>query len=281
MRRPGLRATVVVGYHARMASLMTYPRSPVLGIVLVCALAACFPVIGAAAEHGDEHGSAPAVGTHAEPDHGDHAVQGSDHAMAAGGDHAAALTGRQALDALLAGNRRFVADVVSFAHRGAGRRSEVATGQHPIAAVVCCSDSRVPPEQVFDQGVGDIFVVRTAGNVVDAVALGSIEYACEHLHTSLVLVLGHERCGAVTAAVGEGTPVGQVRAVVDQIRRHLGERNRAPADAVEQAVQLNARGVAQDIAACGPIISGLVRSEDVVVVAARYDLDTGDVTVLP
>jgi carbonic anhydrase len=185
------------------------------------------------------------------------------------------------LDRLLAGNKRFVADQMTLAHKGSARRSEVAKGQHPIAIVVSCSDSRVPVEQVFDQGNGDLFVVRTAGNVVDAVALGSIEYAADHLHVPLIVVLGHERCGAVTAAVGTDAPPGHILAVVENIQQHLKGTKPLPGDAVEQAVQINARGVAQDIITSKPILAGLVRSEDVVVVAARYDLDSGEVTLLP
>lgn len=191
------------------------------------------------------------------------------------------LSGRQALDRMVAGNKRFMADLTSLAHHGAVRREAVAAHQHPVAVVVCCSDSRVPPEQLFDQGLGDLFVVRTAGNVVDAIALGSIEYACEHLHTPLVVVLGHERCGAVTAAAGTATPVGRVQAVVDAIRANTAATRPADGGTVEQAVLVNAKAVAQQIAACTPIIEGLVRSEEVLVVAARYDLDTGEVSLIP
>jgi carbonic anhydrase len=191
------------------------------------------------------------------------------------------LSGRQALDRLLAGNKRFLADVTSRAHHGTTRRDAVAAKQHPVAVVVCCSDSRVPPELLFDQGLGDLFVVRTAGNVIDALALGSIEYACDHLHVPLVIVLGHERCGAVTAAVSGGTPSGHVLSVVEQVQRNIGQDRPAAGDVVEQAIQCNARTVAQQITTSTPILAGLVTSEHLVVVAARYDLDSGEVTLLP
>src|SRR5688572_28409492 len=124
-------------------------------------------------------------------------------AVASDGGHAAPVAAKGAgagsLKRLMAGNARFVADKPSLEHLGAVRRTTLAKGQNPIAIVLCCSDSRVPPEYVFDQGLGDLFVVRVAGNVADEVALGSIEYAAEHLGTPLLLVLGHEACGAVKA----------------------------------------------------------------------------------
>lgn len=238
------------------------------------------------AEHDAHHAVPPAAPTpHATTPTEIAPIAAAAAAAAAAADHdepkAQGLTSRQALDRLRAGNQRFTADLTSRAHHGGARRTEVAAHQHPIAVIVCCSDSRVPPEQLFDQGLGDLFVVRSAGNVVDAIALGSIEYACEHLHTPLVVVLGHERCGAVTAAHGSATPVGKVQAVVEAIRANTAATRPADGGTVEQAVQANATAVARQIAACTPIIEGLVRSEEVLVVAARYDLDTGEVVILP
>lgn len=194
---------------------------------------------------------------------------------------AAAPDARASLERLLAGNRRFVADTIGLAHRDAERRTEVAAGQHPFAIVVCCSDSRVPPEQVFDVGIGDIFVVRTAGNVIDAIGMGSIEYAVEHLHVPLIVVLGHERCGAVTAALGGGDAPGHVLAVVEAIQRNLAGARPAAGDAVEQAMRINAGAVARSIADSRPILAEAVEKHGVRVVAARYDLDDGTVEPLP
>lgn len=103
--------------------------------------------------------------------------------------------------ALLEGNRRFVEGKVLHAHQAADWRAHLTAGQHPFATIVSCSDSRVPPELVFDQGFGDLFVIRVAGNVIDADVIGSIDYAVQHLRTPLVVVMGHEGCGAVTAAL--------------------------------------------------------------------------------
>ena len=114
------------------------------------------------------------------------------------------MTSEQALQTLLDGNKRFVAGQARHPNQSSERLAEVTRGQRPIAIVVSCSDSRIPPEIVFDQGLGDIFVVRTAGHVLDDAALASIEYAAEHLHVPLAVALGHQDCGAVKAAVGGG-----------------------------------------------------------------------------
>ena len=109
------------------------------------------------------------------------------------------VSGEEALQMLRAGNARFVAQARLHPHQTVARRMEVATGQQPFATIVGCADSRVPPEIIFDQGIGNLFVVRVAGTVLDDSALGSIEYAVEHLGAHLIVVLGHERCGAVGA----------------------------------------------------------------------------------
>ena len=103
---------------------------------------------------------------------------------------------RTGVAALKEGNERFATDRLEHKDMGAARRTELTAGQHPFAAVLSCADSRVPPEIVFDQGLGDLFVVRVAGNVGEPFALGSIDYAVEHLHVPLIVVLGHEKCGA-------------------------------------------------------------------------------------
>ena len=109
------------------------------------------------------------------------------------------MTAEAVLELLMKGNRRYVTKHLTHQHQDAARIHEIATGQHPIATMLGCFDSRVPPEAIFDQGLGDLFVIRVAGNVVDAVVLGSIAYAVAEFGVSLVMVLGHERCGAVTA----------------------------------------------------------------------------------
>src|SRR5207237_5372942 len=120
-------------------------------------------------------------------------------APAVGKETGAPLTPDQALSRLVAGNQRFVAHKPTHPHEDLARRHDLAGSQHPFAVVLSCSDSRLPPELVFDQGLGDLFVIRVAGNITDAAVIGSIEYAVEHLHAPLIVVLGHEKCGAVTA----------------------------------------------------------------------------------
>ena len=159
--------------------------------------------------------------------------------------------------------------------RGAG-----AKGQNPFAVIVGCSDSRVGPEMVFDQGLGDLFVVRTAGEVVDSAALGSIEYAVEHLGSSLIVVLGHERCGAVSAAVAGAKEPGHIAAVLKAIEPAVKQTKGNPGDPVENAVRAQALDVAKQLQEAEPILAERVQSGKLKIVAARYDLDTGKIDLL-
>ncbi len=120
------------------------------------------------------------------------------------------MSAEQALKLLLEGNQRFVAGKLEHPNQTPERRTEVAKGQHPFASVLACSDSRTPPEIIFDRGLGDIFTVRVAGNVADKVVIESLDYSVKHLGVRVVMVLGHRRCGAVIAAVEghEDTPIG-------------------------------------------------------------------------
>ena len=187
------------------------------------------------------------------------------------------LNAQQALARLMAGNKRFVSGQPMATHRDSPRRDEVAKGQHPLAIIVCCSDSRVPPEMVFDVGLGDIFVVRVAGNVLDPIALGSIEYAAEHLHVPLVVVMGHERCGAVTAALGKTAPPQHILAIVEAIQHNIHGLTPDAKDPVDQAVRANAAAVAKQIADSEPLLKEMVTSGHLRVSAVRYDLDDGAV----
>jgi carbonic anhydrase len=156
------------------------------------------------------------------------------------------------------------------------RRESLTTGQTPFAVVVCCSDSRVPPELVFDQGLGDVFVVRVAGNVVDPVVLGSVEYAVEHLHVPLVIVLGHEDCGAVRAAMAGGPFPGEIGAVVRQISGCVSEaaaRGRSGPQAVGLVTDLNVDASAREIAASS-IVAHEMHLGKVQIVGAKYRLQS-------
>src|SRR5215831_3358340 len=165
-----------------------------------------------------------------------------------GADHSAAPVGADAaLAKLKEGNARFSNSKVSEGKPTAAKRAETAKGQHPFAIVLGCADSRTSPEIVFDQNIGDLFVVRNAGNLVDDHTLGSIEYAVEHLGVRLVVVLGHERCGAVTAALAGDTAPGHVQALVRDIQPAVQAVKGKPGDATQLAVAENARLMAKEI----------------------------------
>ena len=184
----------------------------------------------------------------------------------------------EALELLLAGNARFV-EGRAAGHDLVARREEVAGAQSPFAVVLSCSDSRVPSELVFDQSLGDLFVCRVAGNVVDPIVLGSIEYAVTQFAPLLVFVMGHERCGAVTAAVeltsGGGSPPGSIHALVDAVGAVL-----EPGMSVDDAVRANARAGVRALQDRSSIVRSAAQSGALRVVAAEYSLDSGRVELL-
>ena len=179
------------------------------------------------------------------------------------------------------GNQRFVAGHMRPRGDESRRRQELANSQKPIAVILSCSDSRVPPELVFDQDLGDIFVIRTAGQVVGDLELGSIEYAVEHLGTPLIVVLGHERCGAVTAAVKGGDAEGHISTIVKAIQPAVAESKGETGDPVDNAVRANVRDVVRQLRSTDPILSHFLHDGKLKVVGSRYDLDTGHVELLP
>ncbi|MBP7527266.1 MAG: carbonic anhydrase [Syntrophorhabdaceae bacterium] len=186
----------------------------------------------------------------------------------------------QALQTLLAGNRRFATMKQTHPNQDRNRRDEVRAGQKPFAVIVGCSDSRIPPEILFDQGIGDLFVIRLAGNIVDDTALGSIEYAVDHLATRLVVVLGHAKCGAVTATAKGGDAHGHIGSIVKLIAPALELAKGRPGDLVDNAIKENAKLVAAAIASSKPILQEMVQEGKIAVVPAYYDIDTGLVEVL-
>jgi len=188
----------------------------------------------------------------------------------------------EALSRLLDGNRRFVAGNLNQLTGTAlvRRRYALAREQTPFAVIVGCSDSRVPPELIFDVTLGEIFVIRTAGEVVDSVALGSIEYAIEHLATRLIVVLGHQRCGAVSAAVSGATEGGDISIVLNAILPAVEATKDHAGDPIDNAVRADAREIARGLQITGPIIPPRVQSGEVKVLAAYYSLDSGQVELL-
>ena len=203
-------------------------------------------------------------------------------AVAAFGNEPSEVGADEALQRLLDGNARFVAGKPNVRQTSdlIERRRALVQEQKPFAVILGCSDSRVPPELVFDVGLGDIFVIRTAGEVVDTIDVGSIEYAVEHLGTPLIVVLGHERCGAVNAAVTGGNESGSIPAVLKAISAAVAETKGKSGDAIDNVVRANAIDIARHLATMGPIISPRVQSGKVKIVAARYDLDSGKVELL-
>jgi carbonic anhydrase len=186
----------------------------------------------------------------------------------------------EALARLIEGNKRYKSDKEQHPHESPARRKELESSQHPFAVIVSCSDSRVPPELIFDEGLGDLFVIRLAGNVIDDDALGTIEYAVEHLHTRLILVLGHEKCGAVSAAVEGGEASGHLATLLAAIQPTVQEVKDLPGDKIHNCVLANARRSARQIRESTPVLKDLVQKGEVKVVAAVYALDSGSVTLL-
>jgi len=183
----------------------------------------------------------------------------------------------QALERLVQGNQRFVQHKEKHPDQAPAYRKQLASEQHPFAVVLGCADSRVAPELLFDQGLGDLFVVRDAGNTIDDEMLGSIEYAVEHLGSRLIVVMGHEKCGAVSAAVAGGEAQGHIKSVVAAIQPSVDETKSQPGDKVHNCVVANARRVAKQIRASEPVLKEMVEKGQIKVIAANYDLDSGKV----
>jgi len=191
------------------------------------------------------------------------------------------LTPDQALAKLMEGNKRYATSHSQRPHQSARRRHELEKDQHPFACILSCSDSRVPPEIVFDEGLGDLFVVRVAGNIVDSAVTGSIEYAVEHLGTPVVVVMGHEKCGAVQATLGGGEPGTHIQSLVEAISPAVIEAKKKPGEPLVNAVRANVQLVVQQLRRSGPILAEQLRSHKIRIVGAVYELDSGSVLLLP
>lgn len=200
---------------------------------------------------------------------------------------APALTGEAALRDLLEGNERFVAGRLAHPRRGPADFAAVAAVQRPDAIVVGCADSRVSPEVLFDQGVGDLFVVRVAGNVVygaGAIVKGSIEYAVAELGVPLIMVLGHSNCGAVKAAVkhidAHDQLPGAIGELVNLIEPVVARVRNKPGDLLENAIRANVSTGVERLKALDPIIAPAVKAGKLMIVGASYDLKTGRVVLV-
>ena len=191
-----------------------------------------------------------------------------------------------ALQRLMDGNKRYIESKMTACQQTTKEmRETLSKGQEPYAIILSCSDSRVPPEIIFDKTFGEIFVVRVAGNVPDPVVLGSIEYALEHIGSPLIMVLGHERCGAVIASVdADGKPEGNIGAIIKTItpsvkKAKLVAKGKSKEEIVEQAVDYNIQLAAENIVKQSPVIKHLVKDGKVKIVKAKYDLNEGKVTL--
>jgi carbonic anhydrase len=193
-------------------------------------------------------------------------------------------TGQEALQKLMDGNKRFVSGSLAQKDLSAKKREELAKGQKPFATVLTCSDSRVPPEILFDQGLGDIFIVRVAGNIVDPIALGSIEYAAEHLNAPLLIILGHSKCGAVKATLeSKGKPEGNIGAIVKKIMPAVDtakKKGGTQDEILETAIKENVKNVYADVMKNSKIIPHLVEEGKLTIVAGEYDITTGKVEMI-
>jgi carbonic anhydrase len=194
-------------------------------------------------------------------------------------DGKSGITAEQAMKNLVEGNARFVSNQATHPNQAAKRRVEVVSGQHPFAIIVGCSDSRVPPEVLFDQGIGDLFVVRTAGQVMDDVTIGSIEYAVEHLNVPLIVVLGHDACGAVKATIEGGTAPGHLGSLVEFIKPAVDEAKASGNESqlLNSSIDINVRNIVNELSATKPILSSKIKEGKLKIVGARYLLNSGTV----
>jgi carbonic anhydrase len=189
------------------------------------------------------------------------------------------ISAQQALQLLKEGNKRFCNNELQSKNVSGQRRKDLLNnGQKPFAVILSCSDSRVPPEVIFDQALGDIFVIRVAGNVVSPIELGSIEYGTEHLHVPLLVIMGHDNCGAVKATVDGGEAPGCIGAIVDMIKPSVDKARTDGAngdDLYEKACDENIRAM-RAIVEKSPIIEELIEHGHLQIVLAKYLQSTGE-----
>src|SRR5881396_1223561 len=187
----------------------------------------------------------------------------------------------EAISKLKEGNGRYTSGNLQHPGQTTERRAELTKSQHPFAIILSCSDSRVPPEIVFDQGLGDLFIVRVAGNVIKDEGLGSVEYSVDHLGSRLILVLGHQSCGAVKAAretiAAKGKASGHIESLVAAIKPAVEATAK---DDLETTVKANVKNVVQALRSSTPILKAEVDSGKIQVIGGYYSLDTGAVTFL-
>lgn len=189
-------------------------------------------------------------------------------------------TADEALQILKDGNSRFISGKLEHPNHCEESRQNLTTGQEPLATILTCADSRVPPVDIFDLGLGDLFVVRVAGNVIGDHTLGSIEYAVKHLHTPLVVVMGHSSCGAVSAVASGAVLEGHIASIGPAIQTAIKNVKEMEGNLVDNASVELAKQISDKIADSEPIVADLVTAGATKVVPAFYDLESGKVEFL-
>ncbi|MBW3585447.1 MAG: carbonic anhydrase [Cyanobacteria bacterium 0813] len=201
-------------------------------------------------------------------------------ARAAKAEAISGITPNGALKKLMEGNQRYIEQKRTFPDQARSRVVEVAQGQHPFATILACSDSRVAPEIIFDQGLGDLFDIRVAGNFLDDVVLGNMEYAAVELGVPLLVILGHERCGAVKAALDAKAVPGHIGTLVAAIQPAVDATKNRGGDAWDNAVRANVKMNVNKLKLASPILAAAVKAGKLKVVGGRYDLDSGKVQII-
>src|SRR4028118_855480 len=189
------------------------------------------------------------------------------------------LTPAQALQELMAGNQRFINGRRQNPRQDIARLIEVAKTQKPFAAILGCADSRVPSEIIFDQGFGDLFICRVAGNIATPEEIGSLEFGTLVLGAKVIMVMGHERCGAVDATIKGAQVPGQIASLLEAIKPAVKKSESQTGDRLENATKANVLFQIEKLKA-SPVISGLIKEEKLKIVGGYYNLDTGAVTMV-
>ena len=181
---------------------------------------------------------------------------------------------------LLEGNQRYITGGALHPNQSFEHRLELAEGQKPIAAILTCADSRVSPEIIFDQGLGDLFVLRVAGNVINDLFVGSLEYAVEHLNVSLLMVLGHSECGAVDATVKGGQPPGHINSLVQAIKPALDRLKKQSPDWVNIVAKENVKIGVERLRISDPILTARYEEGNIDIVGAFYNIKSCKVSLI-
>lgn len=192
------------------------------------------------------------------------------------------VTSNDPLSKLLEGNARFVSNKPIHPDETVERKKEITEHQKPFAAIISCSDSRVPPEIVFDQGLGDLFVIRTAGNLIGDIEFGSLEYALEHLGVKLIVVLGHQNCGVIKAFLSEEKETGYIAHLVSLVENKEEEKKAilAEGDKVNNCVLANIENSVRQIKEACPVLLKHAANSGIKIIGAEYDLSSGKVDVV-